>query len=99
MFPNGNFGAFMKYSTKDIGELVKRLRAGLGVTQRRLALTSGTGLRFIIDLEKGKDTCQIGKVLTVLNTLGIKINLIDPGSNKPEWNPSKDGSQAAGERL
>jgi hypothetical protein len=43
-----------------------------------LALTSGTGLRFIIDLEKGKDTCQIGKVFTVLQTLGIKIALTPP---------------------
>jgi hypothetical protein len=40
-----------------------------------LALTSGTGLRFVIDLEKGKETCQIGKVLTVLQTLGIGIAL------------------------
>jgi hypothetical protein len=43
-----------------------------------LALTSGTGLRFVIDLEKGKETCQIGKVLTVLHTLGIGITLTPP---------------------
>jgi hypothetical protein len=45
----------------------------LGATQKDLALTSGTGLRFVIELEKGKETCQIGKVLTVLQTLGIRI--------------------------
>jgi hypothetical protein len=39
---------------------------------------SGTGLRFIIDLEKGKETCQIGKVLTVMQTLGIGIMLTPP---------------------
>jgi HTH-type transcriptional regulator/antitoxin HipB len=50
----------------------------LGVTQKGLALTSGTGLRFIIDLEKGKHTCQIGKVLTVLHTLGIDMALAPP---------------------
>jgi hypothetical protein len=44
-------------------------------TQKELALTSGTGLRFIIELEKGKETCQIGKVLTVLQTLGIRLQL------------------------
>ena len=43
----------------------------MGVTQKALAFTSGTGLRFIIELEQGKPTCQIGKVLTVINTLGI----------------------------
>jgi y4mF family transcriptional regulator len=43
------------------------------VTQQDLALTSGTGQRFISDLENGKETCQLGKVLTVLHTLGIEI--------------------------
>jgi predicted transcriptional regulator len=51
------------------------------VTQKELAMTSGTGLRFIIDLEKGKPTCQLGKVLTVLHTLGIKIEFIAPPGN------------------
>jgi hypothetical protein len=46
-----------------------------------LALTSGTGLRFVIDLEKGKETCQIGKVLTVLQTLGIRICLTPPATS------------------
>jgi CheY-specific phosphatase CheX len=49
-----------------------------------LALTSGTGLRFVIDLEKGKETCQIGKVLTVLQTLGIQIALTPPTVSEGE---------------
>jgi len=57
------------------GQIIRGNRKRLGVTQKDLALTSGTGLRFIIDLEKGKETCQIGKVLTVLQTLGIRIAL------------------------
>jgi len=63
---------------QEIGQLVRTSRKRLGVTQRDLALTSGTGLRFVIDLEKGKETCQIGKVLTVLHTLGIRIALTPP---------------------
>jgi HTH-type transcriptional regulator/antitoxin HipB len=68
----------MKYSPKDIGKIIRKTRTTLGVTQQSLALTSGTGSRFIVDLEKGKKTCQLGKVLTVLNTLGIKITLTAP---------------------
>jgi hypothetical protein len=51
-----------------------------------LALTSGTGLRFIIDLEKGKETCEIGKALTILQTLGIKLTFTPPsaGAKKEE---------------
>lgn len=70
----------MRYAAKDIGEMVRRVRKNLGVTQKSLALTSGTGLRFVIDLEKGKETCQLGKVLTVLHTLGIGISLRAPSA-------------------
>jgi y4mF family transcriptional regulator len=72
----------MKHTPKQIGALVKSARKIMGVTQKELALTSGTGLRFIIDLEKGKPTCQLGKVLTVLQTAGIELNLALPGSIK-----------------
>lgn len=68
----------MKTTTKRIGSLLRETRKSLGLTQKDLALTSGTGLRFIIDLEKGKPTCQIEKVLTVLNTLGISLELSPP---------------------
>ena len=73
----------MKLTPEKIGELVKTARQGMGVTQRSLALTSGTGMRFIIELEKGKPTCQLGKVLAVMNTLGISISVSIPaGSTK-----------------
>ena len=68
----------MRYTAKHIGETVQKTRKAMGVTQKDLALTSGTGLRFIIELEKGKPTCQLEKTLAVLNTLGIKIDLIPP---------------------
>jgi HTH-type transcriptional regulator/antitoxin HipB len=72
----------MKYSSQDIGRIVRETRKNLGVTQKALALTSGTGLRFVIELEKGKPTCELGKVLTVVQTLGIRITLIPPTSAK-----------------
>lgn len=70
----------MKYTPADIGKLIRETRKKLGVTQKALALTSGTGLRFIIELEKGKETCEIGKVLTVLQTLGIRMSLTPPAT-------------------
>jgi HTH-type transcriptional regulator/antitoxin HipB len=68
----------MLTTPEQIGTAVKVARKQLRVTQKDLALTSGTGLRFIIELEKGKPTCQIGKVLTVLQTLGIKLAITLP---------------------
>ena len=58
-----------------MGQHIKPVRKSMDVTQKDLALTSGTGLRFLVELEKGKPTCQMGKVLTVLHTLGIGIEL------------------------
>jgi HTH-type transcriptional regulator / antitoxin HipB len=69
MFPSGNM------TTHELAAEIKRVRKQLNVTQEQLALTAGTGLRFVIDLEKGKPTCQIGKALAVLETLGIRLTL------------------------
>ena len=68
----------MPLTPKEIGKVVRATRKRMQVTQADLALTSGTGLRFIIDLEKGKATCQTGKVLSVLQTLGIETLLKPP---------------------
>ena len=72
----------MDQTPDSIGRLIRSTRKALGVTQRDLAMTSGTGLRFIIDLEKGKPTCHLGKALTVLRTLGIKLELTPPERNE-----------------
>ena len=63
----------------------------MGVTQRALAMTSGTGLRFIIELEKGKPTCQFGKALNVINTLGISMELTLPPTYKANNRAGKEG--------
>ncbi len=68
----------MIQTPQDIGTAIRKTRKAMGITQKDLALTSGTGLRFIIDLEKGKPTCQLAKVLTVLQTLGINMQLQGP---------------------
>lgn len=68
----------MNLTTKAIGTAVQAARKNQKVTQADLALASGTGVRFIIELEKGKPTCQIGKVLSVLDTLGIRLELTIP---------------------
>ena len=65
----------MQFTSANIGELIKRTRTGLGLTQRTLAQTAGTGVRFIIELEQGKPTCEMGKVLAVLNALDIDISM------------------------
>ena len=64
-------------SVEEIGQAVRIARRSLGVTQRQVALAAGTGLRFVIDLEKGKPTCQLGKTLAILDTLGVEVALLN----------------------
>ena len=66
------------YSTEQLGRYVRNTRTSLGLTQENLALATGTGRRFIIDLERGKPTCQVGSVLAVLEALGVQMTLQSP---------------------
>jgi HTH-type transcriptional regulator/antitoxin HipB len=64
---------------EQLGAAIRARRRQLKVTQKDLAMTCGTGLRFIIDLEKGKPTCQIGKTLHVLQALGLELQIASRG--------------------
>ncbi len=65
--------------TKEVGEIIKKARREQGLTQPQLAMACGTGVRFIVDIEAGKETCQIGKALNVLQMLGLSIVIRDVG--------------------
>jgi len=69
-------------TTEQIGTAIRTRRKQLKITQKELAMTCGTGLRFIVDLEKGKPTCQIGKTLQVLQALGLAIETTILGSDE-----------------
>ena len=58
-----------------IGQMVRRVRKRAGLRQDELAGAAGVGIRFIVDLEAGKPTLQVGKVLHVLDALGIVVAL------------------------
>lgn len=65
-------------SCKEVGKLIRELRKKQGVTQEQLAGVANTGVRFIGDLENGKETCQIGKMLRVLSALGVDLHIYSP---------------------
>jgi y4mF family transcriptional regulator len=58
-----------------LGEIVKEVRKSQGLTEEQLASVSGTGRRFIIDLESGKESCHLGKTIKVLAMLGLELTL------------------------
>ena len=63
------------YATKKLGQTVRTYRKKQQLTQADLALLAGVGIRFIVDLEKGKPTLQFEKILQVLAALGVQLNL------------------------
>ena len=63
-------------NAEDLGSVVREARKAQKLSQDNLAGMAGTGRRFIVDLEKGKETVQFGKVLRVLATLGVSVATI-----------------------
>jgi HTH-type transcriptional regulator / antitoxin HipB len=58
-----------------LGESVRLARKSQGLLQEDLAGVAGVGTRFIVELEAGKPTLQLDKVLAVLGTLGLTLRL------------------------
>lgn len=55
-----------------IGIYVKTERRKLGMTQEEFAIRSGLGLRFVRDLEQGKETVRLDKVNQALRMFGME---------------------------
>ena len=77
LLPNGKIE-----SPDDIGELVRLSRKKQGATQAEFASLCGVGVRFISELENGKPTVQVGKLLQVLKCLGLEMTIDPRGWNK-----------------
>lgn len=58
-----------------ISEYIKTNRKALGLTQVEFAMHSGLGIRFIRELERGKETVRMDKVNQVLNMFGMEAVL------------------------
>mgnify|MGYP005824588427 FL=1 len=68
----------MLMTPEEIGDLIRKTRKAQGLRQPELAAASGVGLRFLVELERGKPTAQIGKVLDVLSALGCSMTITTP---------------------
>lgn len=74
--PNGHFSTATGHvvqTTAELGQLARKRRQQLALTQLDVAGLGNTGNRFIVELEQGKPTLQLQKVLDVLNLLGLEV--------------------------
>ena len=61
------------------GSLVRSSRKAMRMRQDQLALATGVGRRFVIDLEAGKPSCQLGRSLLVAKAVGLELaNILAP---------------------
>jgi y4mF family transcriptional regulator len=60
---------------KELGRAIRDRRRELGYTQAFLADYAGVSASFLSELENGKETIQIGKMMEVTSLLGMDICL------------------------
>lgn len=58
----------------NLSPIVKSLRRQYGLTQEDLSLKSGVGLRFVRDLEQGKESLRLDKVNQLLDFFNYEVS-------------------------
>ena len=70
------------FGMEELGQAIKKVRKLRGLTQRELAMRTNTSEKFISNVENGKDTAQLGKVLLLVRILDMGTRLIDLRTNE-----------------
>ncbi len=71
--PNGN--SILLNDIAELGLAVREKRKQDGLTQQDLAAIANVGVRFVSELENGKETVQLALVMAVLQALGLQLLL------------------------
>jgi len=59
--------------SRSLGALIRQERKAQKLTQEQLAGLTGVGVRFVRELETGKESCQVGRALQVASALGLTL--------------------------
>ena len=70
-------------SAADVGNIVRSQRQEMGLRQLDVAGLGNTGNRLIVDIEKGKPTVQLQKVLDLLDLLGLELIVTQKSARFP----------------
>jgi transcriptional regulator with XRE-family HTH domain len=76
----GSRGPFRVYTSGSIGEAIRHYRKEAGLTQAQLAEMAGLRRSYLSELEAGKETEQVKRLLRVLRQLGVRMTL-----DKADW--------------
>ena len=66
---------FRLYSAASVGPAIRSYREQAGLTQQQLADLAGLNRSYLSDLEQGKETEQVRRILRILKLLGVRATL------------------------
>jgi HTH-type transcriptional regulator / antitoxin HipB len=72
---HGAQGPFRIYTPASLGEAIRHYRREAGLTQAQLAEMTGLQRSYLSELESGKETEQVKRILRVLRQLGVRMTL------------------------
>lgn len=64
------------FSTEDVGKLLRQRRKEQKLTQGDISQISTLSVRFLSELERGKETAEVGKVISYLQQLGLDLYVV-----------------------
>jgi transcriptional regulator with XRE-family HTH domain len=73
-------GPFRIYTPASLGDAIRHYRMEAGLTQTHLAGLAGLHRSYLSELESGKETEQVKRLLRVLRQLGVRMTL-----DKADW--------------
>ena len=86
------------FGTEELGRVIRRVRKLRGMTQHDLSMWTNTSTKFISNVENGKETAHIGKVLLLIRVLDMGTQLTDlrqeedgGGNDLPRQDSGREG--------
>jgi hypothetical protein len=73
-------GPYRIYTPESIGAAIRHFRTQAGMTQAELAESAGLHRTYLSNLESGKETEQVRRILRVLRELGVRMTI-----DEAEW--------------
>ena len=68
-------GEFRIYTPASIGAAIRHFRKQAGLSQAELAERTGLQRSYLSDIERGKETEQVKRILRILRQLGVRMTL------------------------
>jgi len=77
---NATPGPYRIYGAASLGDALRHYRTEAGLTQAQLAEATGLQRSYLSELERGKETEQLARILRLLRHLGVRMTL-----DKADW--------------